>query len=174
MKPIFLTLLLCGTSSLIAAPNTPSPAMDAQASIQAIYNRQDAAIARHDQQGVLAGCAPDFHEVHTEKKAQGMSFTLAQLRPMIQSTLYFAKYAKRKTVIEDITFASGGVTVKVDQHMTLWMPVPKKHKYGQVIVDTKSADTWVKGKNGAWQDKQSLVLAGQTKVLLHKMPVSRK
>ena len=83
------------------------------------------------EQGVLAGCAPDFHEVHTEKKAQGMSFTLAQLRPMIQSTLYFAKYGET----ENRDPGHGPMYFwRRDGHgaistWSLWMPVPKKHKY---------------------------------------------
>ena len=160
MKVFFRPVLLCLALPLMAAPRRPSPAREAQAAIQAIYDRQAAAVARKDEGGVLAGCAPDYREVHTEPEVRGMSFTVAQLRPMIHSMLFFARTATRRTTIEGISFLPGGVSVTVHQHMVVWMHVPKQHKDAQIFVNTVSTDTWVKGPGG-WQEKQSLILSGQ-------------
>ena len=127
MKTVFLAACLCGASPLMAAP----PVLLAQLRMPRkpfgpfTPARMPPSPGRMSRD-VLFGCAPDYREVHTEPKVRGMSFTVAQLRPMIHSMLFFAKTASRKTVIQEIAFTSGGTTVTVKQHMVLWMPVPKQ------------------------------------------------
>ena len=168
MKRVLFTLSLSLALPLAAAPPGPPPLSDSRWAIGAIYARQDAAFGHRDVGGALYGCAPNYHEIHTEPGVRGMTFSLAQLRPMIQATLRPARAASRQTLIERITLTPGGATVRVTQHLTVSMRDPKSAKYGTVLTNCVSEDTWVRGKKG-WQETRSVVLSGRTKVFIHNV-----
>ncbi len=168
---LFALALILGLSPTVAA--SPSSVTDAQRAIQAIYARQDAAYAHKNVAGALYGCAPDFREVHTEPKVHGMSFTITQLRPMIQSTLVLSRRASRRTTIRKITLNPTGAVTIIGQHLSAYMWNPKAGKYGKLLTDSVASDTWVKGKGG-WQEKQSVVLSGRTKVFIHPLPAHNR
>src|SRR6185436_7006765 len=85
-------LILCSAAPLRAAADA---AADARKQIQALYNKENAAVMRGDAKAALANTAPDFISFG----ANGRKTTRAQMEQMMPQLMAMMKNLKAKTTV---------------------------------------------------------------------------
>ena len=144
------------TMGVHAASGVPksSPAVEAKRSIQAAYDKSNAALNDKDVDAVFASCAPDFvvidldghqENLDTERQAVGQMFQVAQ---SLENT----------TEVQSVTLQGGGAVVSIREHQVLQMTNPTTQEQVVVTSNNICRDYWAHTTLG-WQEKRTRVVA---------------
>jgi ketosteroid isomerase-like protein len=156
-----IALALCALT--ILAPGTRADATsEARKAIQTLYNKQNAAAAKKDVEGVLANRTPDFEAI----AVNGQKLTMDQVRQNIEQLLAVAQSIKATTAIKSFRLKGNNATVTTREHAEFVTTNPQTSTPAKVVIDGTSQDTWIKSGKG-WQIKRS-------KALTEKMTVNGK
>jgi hypothetical protein len=156
--------LCLGVMSLSPAmADTPAQARSA---IQALYNKQNAAAAKKDVNGVLVNMAPDFQAVSKD----GRKITAAQQRQALTQLFSMAQSIHATSAIQKFRLQGNRATVTVKENGTFLVVNPNAAaaKPARFTVEDVSEDTWVK-KGNRWLNERSVTLA--EKQLINGQPL---
>jgi hypothetical protein len=111
-----------------------------QRSIQAIYDRQNAAAARLDSDGMFTGYAPEFisHDL------SGSSRTLTQERQVMHQIFTVMRTYLGKVTIQEITVTGETAVVRIVDFSISTFTDPRTQKESNLVDDSVSLDTWKK------------------------------
>ena len=143
---VFPLLVLLGVMPLsLQSGAEANVTTDARRSIQADYDRMDAAAARKDPHGVIAYNAPDYVSIGPK----GFSGTAKQLR-ITQSFFRVSQSLQGHSTVRSIVVQGKTATVVVRrlQSFVLAVPDPQTGRHDQYLFDSLSRETWLQGRSG--------------------------
>lgn len=150
-------LLLAGASF---APQARADATsDARKTIQAAYDKMNAAAAKKDVNGILAYYAPDYEHVNQ----RGQKTTLAAMRQQMPQLLQMMKSIKATTAIKKFVLQGSQATVAVASQGEMVGVDPQTKKAVKIVIFSSDEDLWVKGAKG-WMQKRSKTLSSKQTV----------
>ncbi len=140
-----------------AGPSNAADNSSTAKTIQALYNRQDAAASQKDPKGTLAYVSPQFKGV-TEK---GRTVTYDEVVQQMTQFFGMAKSVKSVTKVGGCKAVGNKATVSATDSMTIVIPA---QGHEMTLVDqSTSSDTWVKTSAG-WRLTYSKILKHNTTV----------
>ncbi len=148
-KPAAVAAVLCA-GSLFALPTRSDTASGVRRTLQALYDKGSAAIARKDVMGATAFDAPDFVIID----AQGQSHTLAQSRERAAQLWKRPQLVKVTVNIDRVDLKGKTATADVHQHMIMRWVNPKTSHVFQTEQWTTNTDLWSKSST-TWLRTQS-------------------
>jgi hypothetical protein len=137
-----VALVAVGVLAPVQSVQAQAPTKQA---MQAIYNKQSAALMKRDLDGMLAFSSPDFVAI----TATGQKVGLAQQKQQLQMLLPVAKEISAKSVVQSVKPAGSGVVVRQKAHFSLSMVNPQTKKLTTMVVDGVADDSWAK-TGGKW------------------------
>ena len=169
-----LTLIAPPLSALAHDKNAPphtetgAEAGDAQArrDVQAVYDRQNAALMRRDVEGFLALCTPDYRDVKRDTRTgKGQVFPAGYIRQTLPRQI--AHYTDFKVTAEISAFIRKGAQAEATttRHVELMLPDTKTGNKRAYRSDTRTRDVWVKNRKRLADQKQR-------RDRLHETPLS--
>lgn len=161
-------LLLCALAAGARADRTPhhndrtvakdifrfasdTKIVQARQQVQAIYDRQTAALLRKDVKGFLALCTPDYQDT----KPDGSVYPAARIRQVLPGQL--AAYSKQfvmKAAIKTFRLSGRQANVVVNRHVELMRTDAQHRRQYPWKSDTISQDVWIKTAQG-WRLQRS-------------------
>jgi hypothetical protein len=141
------------------------PTSDARKSIQAVYDKQNAAGSRLDASGNLVGHAPDFISIDAKGRHWNLAHEQQTTREMFAAMHSFSG----ATTIQKIAVTGGIATVRVSEHVATVLTDPNTNKTAHLVYDGTSTDTWKKGGKG-WLLTRSKVISEHGTVDGHPAP----
>lgn len=157
---VFLICFACLSTLFIAViPFAHADTVEeTRKTIQAIENKENAAIAKKDINGSYSACTPDFKmNYKTPDNVKHFADT-TELRRQMQVVFDNAKSISAKNTITKLTVRANEATVRLTGHMVMILKAPKGGKSSTAIVDTVDEQTWVKTGN-VWLRKSANVLS---------------
>ena len=154
------SLALCTLLSVAPVAIRADAASDAKAAIQAVYNKETAAVNKKDVKGSLAIYAPDYVEIGLSGKKR----SLAETKKQMQSLFEGQEKIKLKQTITKVTLAGNQATVLVKQHLEMTIVEPQTQTKLISTSDARVEDIWVKSGKSGWLKKQSKTLSEKATV----------
>lgn len=157
MKSYFLLPagLACACIALTSRVRADAAA-DARKTIQAAYDKENAAAAKKDLEGAFASVAPDF----MAGDQQGHQASLRDLKPQMQTVFQNSTTLKATTVITKFVFKGNQATVTTKNRTLMNLKAPKGGKPSKATVDSVEEDLWV--KNGSRWVRRVATFLSQT------------
>ena len=153
MRPLIVGVF---AAFVLAAQMMPPAIADAgavKASLQSLYDRENAAAAEKNVQGTLAYVDPAFRGLDT----RGKSMTYDDLVQNATQVYNMAKSIHAETSVGDCKVTAGKATVVTTDTITITVTGPDAQD--MVLVDSSTSnDTWTKTKSG-WRMTYSHVVA---------------
>ncbi len=163
---ILLALTVPSVCAFARDEHAPRPehgmrAKDAQArqDIQAVYDRQNAALMRRDVKGFLALCTPDYRDVKRDAQTgKGRIIPAGMIRQTLPRQL--ARYSDFTMTATINAFARQGsrANVTATRHVELTLSDPRTGHKRPYRSDTRTRDVWIQTAQG-WQAKSSEEIA---------------
>lgn len=148
-----------------ASPTMADTPAQARSQIQAIYNKQNAAAARKDVNGVLSNLAPNFQAI----SKNGQKLDVARQRQALTQAFAMAQSVHGTTVIQKLRLQGNKaiVTVKDNSSLVFVNPNAPNARPAKFSAEEVAEDTWVKTGN-RWLQERSVALS--EKQLLNGQP----
>ncbi len=138
-----LLLLLC--LGVCQAPSAGADtAAQARKAIQTAYDREDAAAAHRNINGILSNYAPDYQD----REPNGLKVGLADVRQSLVVMFQNARAVTAKTTIQNFTLQGSKAIVTTKEYAML--TVASKAEHGQlhkIVLNSTDEDTWAKRGN---------------------------
>ncbi len=131
--------------------------LEAKTAIQAVYNRESAAINKKDVEGVLAIYTADYVEIGQGGKKR----SLAETKQEMQGIFATLQAMKMTQTISKVMLKGEQATVQVKQHMDAALTEPQTHKKHSITMSSSVEDIWVKSGKSGWLKKHSKTLSEQ-------------
>lgn len=130
---------------------------DAKKAIQALYNKEVAALKKKDVKGILASNAPDF--VYYSKN--GQKADVKTIQNAMTQVMSMASNIKATMKIVKFTLNGNQAVAVTEGHAEITLTNPQNKQPVKLVSKDSSEDTWaiVKGK---WMRKQTKVLKENT------------
>jgi hypothetical protein len=150
---------------------------DARKGVQAVYDSRNAAAAKKDPKGILAGCTPDFVYVTNEGQKGDLTLLTKKLVPL----LAMAKTLKATTTRQKFILRGNEAVSTVKTHIECMFIAFDVNQPSRLVLDDTSEDTWVNGSKGWLQKKKRSIADVSTldgkptnaKIDLHAEPVKK-
>lgn len=155
MKPFPLLALCCAALPLsaVAVHARPAAPKAVQATLQKLYDRENAAIAAKDMKAVWSLRTPDYEAIR-----HGQRRNAAQVRAAYRQMFAEAHSLKGTARIQSLTLHGRTAQVKVAEAATFVITHPLTKRNAVLKTSSISLDDWVQ-RNGHWLKRRSRSLS---------------
>lgn len=159
MKPLSAIAVCCAAlplsiSAVHARPAAPSAV---QATIQKLYDRENAAVAAKDVKAVFSLRTPDYEAV----SSRGQKRTASQLRQIYGQMFAQTRSLKGVSRVQSLALHGQTAQVKVSEVATIALTDPRTGHDAVMKISQISLDDWVQ-RNGRWLKRRSRALSAKT------------
>ncbi len=166
-RNLFMVALLLAVVTFAPLAHADA-ASDARKAIQTAYDRENAAAARKDVNGMFANETSDFEDITKE----GRKVNLTEMRAQLGRVMAGIQSIKATTTIQKFSLKGQQAIVVAKGHAEMTGVNPNNHSTVKAIIENTSEDLWVKTKRG-WLQKRSKTLTESTHTTINGKPVGR-